>query len=118
MTKVTVMAGDFISGEYSASARPKSGLVVLVQFGKPVVTMRIASIEQLTQEKVKRLAGTAGWGLAGAALLGPLGAIGGMLLGGNKTQISFVCTGRDGKKFMGLTDVNFYQKLVAASMAK
>jgi hypothetical protein len=118
MAKVKVLAGDFASGEYTGSAYSKWGIVVLVHLGKPTLKMQIASIEQLTQEKVKRLAGTAGWGIAGAALLGPLGAIGGMLLGGNKTEISFVCTGRDGKKFMGLTDAKFYQQLVAASMSK
>lgn len=44
----------------------------------------VERIEQLTEESVKRLAGTAGWGIAGALIAGPLGAIGGMLLGGNK----------------------------------
>ncbi len=80
--------------------------------------MHLKSIEQLTVEKIKNLSGTAAGGIAGAALLGPLGAIGGMLIGGNKTEVSFLCVTQDEKQFIGATDPKVYQKLVAASLSK
>ena len=71
-------------------------------------------VELLDEEKVKKLAGTAGWGLAGAALLGPLGAIGGILLGGNKKEVAFVAHLKNGKKFMATTDGKTWKKITAA----
>jgi len=118
MAKIKILAGDIASAEYTVNINPQFGIMVLVRLGHPTLTVKIASAEQLTAEKVKGLAGTAGWGLAGAALLGPLGAIGGMLLGGNKTEISFLCKTKEGQSFMGITDGKVYQQIVAASMNK
>lgn len=70
-------------------------------------------VELLNEDKVKKLAGTAGWGIAGAVLLGPLGAIGGMLIGGNKKQIAFAGYLKNGRKFMATTDGKTWEKLMA-----
>lgn len=75
----------------------------------------VESVELLDEEKVKKLAGTAIWGVAGAALLGPLGAIGGMLLGGNKKEVAFVCYLKDGQKFMATSDGATWKKIMAAT---
>lgn len=51
----------------------------------------------------RTLAGTAAAGIVGAALLGPLGAIGGMLFGGRKrevTDITVSCVLTDGRVFI------------------
>lgn len=69
--------------------------------------------ELLDGESVKKLAGTAGWGIAGAVLLGPLGAIGGILLGGNKKEVAFAAYLKDGRKFMGVTDGGTWKKIMA-----
>lgn len=74
----------------------------------------IVRVEQLDEDKVKLLSGTAGWGLAGAALLGPLGAIGGILLGGNKREIVFAAYLEDGRKFMATTDRSVWKKISVA----
>ena len=74
----------------------------------------VERVEMLDEEKVKKLAGTAGWGLVGAALLGPLGAIGGILLGGNKKEVVFACYFKDGRKFMATTDSKTFTKISAA----
>ena len=71
-------------------------------------------MDLLTEEKVKKLAGTAGWGLAGGALLGPLGALGGVLLGGNKKEVAFACYLKDGRKFMATTSNKTWQSILAA----
>ncbi len=64
--------------------------------------------------KVKKLAATAGWGFVGLVALGPLGAIGGMLPGGNKKQVSFTAELDDGRKFMAVTDSKARRKIAAA----
>ncbi len=60
------------------------------------------------------LTGTAGWGFVGLVALGPLGAIGGMLLGGNKKEVSFTAELDDGRKFMAVTDSKTWRKIAAA----
>jgi hypothetical protein len=75
----------------------------------------VESVDLLDEESVKKLAGTAAWGVAGAVLLGPLGAIGGMLVGGNKREVAFVCHLKDGQKFMAITDSGTWKKIIAAT---
>ncbi len=74
----------------------------------------IASVEVATEKKVKRLAGTAGWGLAGGALLGPVGLLAGLLLGGKKTEVTFVCVFNDGRKILATTDQKTFKKFQLA----
>ena len=117
MAKIKIMAGDFEEGAWtftnslsmfkSTKAHPIAGESVFFK-------NNIEKLELMNEEKVKKLAGTAGWGLAGAALLGPVGAIGGILLGGNKKQVVFACYLKDGKKFMAETDSKVWTKLNAA----
>jgi len=75
----------------------------------------VERVELVNEENVKKLGGTVAWGAAGAILLGPLGAIGGMLLGGNKKETAFVCFLKDGKKFMATTDGGTWRKILAAT---
>lgn len=113
MAVVKVVAGDLTNGkwQYGGIFSPTS-----ISKGESIdLKTQTESIEPLNAEKVKKLAGTAGWGIAGAALLGPLGAIGGMLLGGNKTEVAFSCTLKDGRQFMATTDGKTWQKIMAAT---
>lgn len=64
----------------------------------------IAELEIVTEENKKRVLGTAGWGAAGAALLGPVGLLAGLLLGGKGKEITFACHFSDGKKILASTD--------------
>jgi hypothetical protein len=75
----------------------------------------IESLEVMTEEKKKKIAGTVGAGAIGGLLLGPLGVIGGMLIGGKKKEVTFVCVLKDGKKFLGVTENKTFQKLLAWS---
>lgn len=77
----------------------------------------IADVEELevaTEDSVKKLGGTVGWGLAGAVLLGPVGLLAGLLLGGKKKTITFVCKFKDGRKFLGTTDSKTWTQIIAA----
>ena len=110
MSKVKVVGGSIGEGEWFYG-----GGRLIKSFGNDKIELANSTIEKLTEEKVKKLAGTAGWGITGGILLGPLGAIGGILLGGNKQQVSFACNLSDGRKFIGITDSKTYAKIVASS---
>lgn len=121
MSKIKVVAGDLDTGAWQFSGMFGTCIMTRASTTKSMwkgetynLKTDVESIEQLTEEKVKKLAGTAAWGVAGAVLLGPLGAIGGMLVGGNKTEIAFACHLKDGQKFMATTDSKTWQKIMAA----
>lgn len=76
----------------------------------------IDNIEVVTEENKKKFISSAGWGLLGGALLGPIGLIAGALAGGNKKEIAFSVFLKDGRKFLAIADIKTYQAIVAASM--
>lgn len=76
----------------------------------------IQSVELVTEENKTSFVGKAGLGLVGAVALGPLGAIAGLLAGGNSKEVCFMCTLKDGKKFMAIADSKTYQKFLALTM--
>ncbi len=86
----------------------------------------IKSAELQTEEKLKKLAGSAGWGFAGAVVGGLLtggiglavGGLAGVLSGGNKTDICFSCELEDGRKFLAVTDKKSWQNILAVLFAK
>ncbi len=121
MASIKVVAGDLDKGAwqfvgmFGTATMTRASTTKSLWKGESVdLKTEVESIDQLTEEKVKKLAGTAGWGLAGAALLGPLGAIGGMLIGGNKKEVAFTCNLKDGRKFMATTSGKVWQKIIAA----
>jgi hypothetical protein len=74
-------------------------------------------VEVMTEENKKRLLGKAAWGVVGFTVLGPLGAIAGLFLAGNKREICFVCHLKDDRSFMATADSKTYQKLLASSFS-
>jgi hypothetical protein len=121
MSTIKVVAGDLdkgswqFIGSFGACTMTRASTTKSLWKGESYnLNTDVQSIEQLTEEKVKKLAGTAAWGIAGAVLLGPLGAIGGMLVGGNKIEVAFTCHLKDGQKFMATTDGKTWQKIMAA----
>ncbi len=121
MSTIKVVAGDLDKGTwqfvglFGTCSMTRASTTKSVWKGETYnLKTDIDSLEQLTEERVKEIAGTAAWGVAGAILLGPLGAIGGMLIGGNKTEVAFTCALKDGQKFMAITDSKTWQKILAA----
>jgi len=115
MATINVLAGNIQTGKWNyvgfGCVLMKYGFGEEINLGK----LNVKNIEMIDEEKRKKLAGTAGWGLVGAVALGPLGAIGGMLLGGNKKQVVFACELQDGRKFMATTDSKTWLKIQAAN---
>ena len=116
MAKIKVHAGDFLkqNGSYSfgqitlyTSAHPFKGENFPLNY--------IQEIEVASEESVKRVGGTIGWGAAGALVLGPVGLLAGLLLGGKGKDVTFVAKFRDGRKVLATTDSKTYIQLQAAN---
>ena len=114
--RVKVLAGDFLKGDGEISW----GLITLKTrehswIGEGFPLKDIESVEVATEESVKRVGGTVGWGVAGAALLGPLGLLAGLVMGGRGKDVTFVAKFQDGRKVLATTTAKGYQELLAAT---
>jgi hypothetical protein len=115
--KIKIHAGDFINGANPASFSFGQFTLCTKEhswMGETISAKQLETLEIATEESVKRLGGTVGWGLAGAALLGPVGLLAGLLLGGRGKDINFVAKFKDGRKFLGTTDSKTFTKMQAA----
>jgi hypothetical protein len=116
MSKIDIHAGDFPKGKGSvgfgvmiAPWKPGNGLT-----GESIVLKgQLVSVEVASEESVKKVGGTLGWGIAGAALLGPVGMLAGLLVGGRGQNVTFVAMFKDGRKMLATTDSKTYTKLQA-----
>lgn len=116
-------SGDIIAGDF-----PEKSFIISV-FGnisiqcstiknpsfKYDITKSIKNIEIITEETKKKFLGAAGWGTVGAIALGPLGAIAGILVGGNKKEILIACELKNGKKFIATVDNKLYKNMLKVS---
>lgn len=116
MASINVHAGDFPKGKASLmfgvlsfSWQMGDGLM-----GKSIHLNELEAVDIATEESVKRLGGTLGWGVVGATLLGPVGLLAGLLAGGRKTEVTFVAKLKDGRKFLASADSAAYKKIAAA----
>lgn len=116
MASIKIHAGDW--GEN------KVGHFTIGSFGLPkpgkfmpesIHKSQLSEVDVATEESVKRLGGTVGWGAAGAVILGPVGLLAGLLLGGRKKEVTFIAKFKDGRKFMGTTDAKTYTQIAAAA---
>jgi len=115
---ITIHAGDFGSGKASF----KNNVITLpAKKGQGLLNRDTIDLNDLTEidiatdESVKRMGGTIGWGVAGAAILGPVGLLAGLLLGGKKKEITFVALFSDNKKMLATTDAKTYQQFMATA---
>ena len=115
MAMIKIHAGDFLKGDSQYSF---GSLVLKTKehsfLGEAIPVTKLETVEVATEESVKRIGGTIGWGVAGAVILGPVGLLAGLLLGGKKKEITFVGKFRDGRKFLATTDSKTFTKLQAA----
>lgn len=115
MAKLKIHAGDFPKGSASVTMgiisfpwQPGDGF-----FPKTMPIAEFESVEVATEEAVKRVGGTVGWGAAGAVLLGPVGLLAGLLVGGRGKDVTFIGFTKDGKKMLATTDSKTYTKIQA-----
>ena len=116
MASISIHAGDFPIGKHSTNGgaislawQPGDGLL-----GKTVVLIgQVSEVALASEENVKRVGGTIGWGLAGATMLGPVGLLAGLLLGGSGKDVTFILKMKDGRKMMATTDAKIFTKIQA-----
>lgn len=110
-----VLAGDFHKGKNSQYAAGTFLMEVQGKFTRESIPVHnVQSIELASEESVKRLGGTVGWGIAGAALLGPVGLLAGLLAGGRGKDTTFIVIFKDGRKFMATGPSKVYTQIQAA----
>lgn len=103
-------AGFFKQMTAGFKAAAKSTQTVKVSYSKD----DIEAIELASEDAVKRIGGTVGWGIAGSVLLGPAGLLAGLLLGGKSKKITFVCKFKDSRKLLATTDKKTWLKIQKA----
>jgi len=54
--------------------------------------------------------------VVGALALGPVGLLAGVILGGNKKEVTFVARLKDGRKFLATVDSKTYAKILGSTM--
>jgi hypothetical protein len=121
MATLQVHAGDFAKGKGAIIVNSMGFTMTLAWeagdgfFGKTHTFTKfdIKEISVATEESVKRVGGTVGWGAAGAVLLGPIGLLAGLLLGGKGKDVTFILQFTSGKKMLATTDSKTYTKLAA-----
>jgi hypothetical protein len=110
MARIKIRAGDFITISPSHSYGGRNFHLATearewkLKNTETIPVTELEYVELASEENVKKLGGTIGWGAAGAALLGPAGLLAGLLLGGKKKEVTFIAKFRDGRKFIGTTD--------------
>jgi hypothetical protein len=112
-SKVKVMAGDFTPGDWEFK-----GGILWGAFDQINLVGDVKSSTLQTEESVKKLSETLGWGLAGAVIFGPMGLLAGLVMGGNKKEVCALTELKDGRKFLAVMDAKIYQQILGYSLSK
>jgi hypothetical protein len=116
-----VLAGDFTNKRRTNKCGP-AGFSLWPKDRKfhwspeQIPMSQIEILEQASEENVKKIGVSLGWGLAGAVALGPVGLLAGLLLGGKKTEITFFSKFKDGRKLVATVDSKTWARIVAARL--
>lgn len=119
MTKIVVHGGSFDPAYVGTFKYNRLLLKPLNEAAAVAYTLQdLASVEIASEEAVKKLGGTFVWGLAGAVVAGPLGALTGLLVGGRKTEVTFLAGFADGRKLVATIDRRAYAEMHGAVETK
>jgi len=119
MATIKIHAGDFLKGDSTYFFGQLSLRTEEHSFtGEKIPDTELESVDIATEESIKKLGGTLGWGAAGAVLLGPVGLLAGLLLGGRKKEVTFVARLKDGRRMLATTDSKTFTRLQAAAFGK
>lgn len=113
-----VLAGDFQSG--NASQYVDGKLIMKTEgkfFREKIPVTEIATLERATEEAIINTGGAIGWGLAGSLMFGPAGLVAGLMLGGKGQEITFICTFKDGRKFLATTSSKLFHILEKVALS-
>ena len=114
--KVTLVGGHFGTGTAYLVTGAKINLPGINSGAIPL--HRIQTVEVATEQSIKRLSGTLGWGAVGAAVLGPIGMLAGLLAGGNTKEVTFIAALEGGWVFVATSDVKTFTVIKAATVRR
>ena len=114
---VRLLAGDF--GDCSAGFGPGwNGKYRMAVAGQTYFMMRdVVEVELVTEENRARVGAMAAWAAAGAFLLGPIGALAGLLRGGHGERVSFLARFTDGKRALLVADRSVFVRFAQGAAA-
>lgn len=112
MARINVLSGDFLQGD----GEYRSGTLTLVTalFPWPGISFShndIQSMEIASEGSSKKIDDTIGMGLAGALMLGPVGAAAGMMLAGEEKEITFLLNLKEGRTLLAATDDKTFRRM-------
>lgn len=110
MGHIKIHAGDF---QGSKTAIFSNGFFTFETAGS-ISGSLIESLDIASEENIKKMGGAIGWGIVGGIALGGIGAIAGLLAGGRKKDVTFVCRFKDGRRLLATTDSKTYIQIQAA----
>lgn len=117
-SRFTVHAGDFRKGNDHQLLRGRLLMKRPKGFFRETLPLNeVEAVEIASEESVKRLAGTIGWGAVGGVILGPVGLLAGLLAGGRGKDVTFVCRLKDGRKFLATAPAKLFTELQAATFS-
>ena len=116
MATIKVHAGDFTKGEGQVAfghltLKTKEKYIM----GEGIAFSELDDVAVATEDSVKKIGGTVGWGIVGGVILGPVGLLAGLLLGGKKKEVTFVARFKDGRKLLATADSKTFIKLQSAT---
>lgn len=114
--RIKVIGGDIAQGEWDYNG---GMLVQDPTTGNADVVSLPGEIKKLTvqtEDSVKDLAKTLGFTVAGAVLLGPIGAVAGYFAGGKRKEVCILVEMKDGRKFVAVMDQRIYQQMLGLQM--
>jgi|Hof3ISUMetaT_16_FD_contig_71_189750_length_909_multi_24_in_0_out_0_1 hypothetical protein len=112
MASITVLAGDFLQGDgdyrdgvftLRTSLHPWPGITLPLS--------KFKSLEVANEDSINNVREAIGFGVAGAMLLGPIGAVAGFMLAGKDTEVTFLLTLKDGRKLLIAADSGTFDQI-------
>ncbi|MEX5687761.1 MULTISPECIES: hypothetical protein [Pseudomonas] len=112
MASITVLAGDFLQGD----GEYRDGVFTLrtALHPWPGITLALSSfksVEVANEGSINNIKDAIGFGVAGAMLLGPIGAIAGFMLAGKETEVTFLATLKDDRKLLAAVNGSTYDEI-------
>ncbi|WP_223547359.1 hypothetical protein [Pseudomonas sp. A-B-19] len=112
MAKIKILSGDFLDGH----ATYEPGFITIETSvypwpGLKISTQEIRDLTLVSESSYRDVSGSVSLGLAGAMVLGPIGAVAGLMLAGEKDEVTFSLALRDGRSMLCATDGCTYRNI-------
>jgi hypothetical protein len=115
MVKIKILAGDFLDG-YAAY---EPGLITIETVvypwpGLKISTQEIRDVALVSENSRRSVSSSVSLGLAGAMVLGPIGAVAGLMLAGEEEEVTFSLALRDGRSMLCAADGRTFRNIESA----